>query len=304
LVAGMCGALPAPWTFPHGNLKVIDELAGDYLMSDYSEDYEDLTPYSHDDTLTIPVEPYLHPYPLHSSSVYSSPDPSYSFQYSNDDGQRKEEADETGTVRGSYSYITDEGQNIKVEYTAGPQTGFFIKNWQELQASILGAVSKYSVKYKPNEKKPPTINKTKYRQRVNGNSKAKQKTTLQKKELSKPNQYQSEDGINAGYGNRGAKGRKHKQRHHLTGFLSQKKKLTPEHPVFNPMATQTIISNQNMEKSQSYGNNSVKYNVHKNSQKERSTHIGTGMHYFDPITGQSVLLRHEPGKDAYMIYSG
>jgi len=292
LVAGMCSAIPAPLNSSRGwNLKVIDEIAGDYFSSDFSEDYEDHMPYSYENTPVSSVEPYLHPYTVHSTPVFRSPDPSYSFQYSNNDSHREEKADETGTVMGSYSYTTDEGQNIKVEYRAGPQTGFVIKNWEELQAAVLGAVSKYSVKSKTKEKRPTTIIGNKYQARMNGHSIIQPKTILKKKGLKDPSQYQSNKGMNPGYGEEEAKGRKHKHRSQSKSYFDQKNMLKEGIHVFDPMTTQTKILK------------SVKNNMYKKRQKERPIHAGTGMHYFDPLTGQSVVLRHEPEKDAYMMYS-
>ena len=51
-------------------------------------------------------------------------DRSYAFGYSGGVGdQREEEANSEGYVRGSYSYLNNEGNQIKVEYVAGKQIG-------------------------------------------------------------------------------------------------------------------------------------------------------------------------------------
>ena len=63
-------------------------------------------------------------------------DPSYSFQFSNEDSQREEENDISGVLTGSYSYKTPGGQDILVKYTAGPDTGFVIQNMEELNAAL------------------------------------------------------------------------------------------------------------------------------------------------------------------------
>merc|ERR550532_3546801 len=63
-------------------------------------------------------------------------DPSYSFQFSNEDSEREEANDISGVLTGSYSYKTPGGQDILVKYTAGSDTGFVIQNMEELNAAL------------------------------------------------------------------------------------------------------------------------------------------------------------------------
>merc|ERR1711971_881336 len=63
-------------------------------------------------------------------------DPSYNFAYAGDAGNREEAADSQGVVTGSYSYLSPEGNEILVRYTAGADTGFVIENSDELAASV------------------------------------------------------------------------------------------------------------------------------------------------------------------------
>merc|ERR550532_974174 len=63
-------------------------------------------------------------------------DPSYNFAYTGDAGNREEAADSQGVVTGSYSYLSPEGNEILVRYTAGADTGFVIENSDELAASV------------------------------------------------------------------------------------------------------------------------------------------------------------------------
>jgi len=63
-------------------------------------------------------------------------DPSYSFNFANEDSQREEANDISGVLTGSYSYKTPGGQDILVRYTAGPDTGFVIQNMDELNAAL------------------------------------------------------------------------------------------------------------------------------------------------------------------------
>ena len=51
-------------------------------------------------------------------------DGSYSFSYDNSDSARRESADASNNVVGEYSFIADNGQNYKINYRAGSQTGF------------------------------------------------------------------------------------------------------------------------------------------------------------------------------------
>ena len=68
-------------------------------------------------------------------------DPSYNFAYTGDAGNREESADSQGIVTGSYSYLSPEGNEILVRYTAGPDTGFVIENSDELAASVREATN-------------------------------------------------------------------------------------------------------------------------------------------------------------------
>merc|ERR1712088_635883 len=68
-------------------------------------------------------------------------DPSYNFAYAGDAGNREEAADSQGVVTGSYSYLSPEGNEILVRYTAGADTGFLIENSEELAASVREATN-------------------------------------------------------------------------------------------------------------------------------------------------------------------
>merc|ERR1711874_197474 len=68
-------------------------------------------------------------------------DPSYNFAYSGDAGNREEASDSQGVVTGSYSYLSPEGNEILVRYTAGADTGFVIENSEELAASVREATN-------------------------------------------------------------------------------------------------------------------------------------------------------------------
>ena len=68
-------------------------------------------------------------------------DPSYYFQYKSADSERTEDADSTGAVVGSYSYLSPGGQEIVVRYRAGADTGFVIENQDELNSALLRAAS-------------------------------------------------------------------------------------------------------------------------------------------------------------------
>merc|ERR1719242_2955601 len=68
-------------------------------------------------------------------------DPSYNFAYAGDAGNREEAADSQGVVTGSYSYLSPEGNEILVRYTAGADTGFVIENSDELAASVRDATN-------------------------------------------------------------------------------------------------------------------------------------------------------------------
>merc|ERR1712079_408351 len=68
-------------------------------------------------------------------------DPSYNFAYTGDAGNREEASDSQGVVTGSYSYLSPEGNEILVRYTAGTDTGFVIENSEELAASVREATN-------------------------------------------------------------------------------------------------------------------------------------------------------------------
>merc|ERR1712203_1065323 len=68
-------------------------------------------------------------------------DPSYNFAYTGDAGNREEASDSQGVVTGSYSYLSPEGNEILVRYTAGADTGFVIENSEDLAASVREATN-------------------------------------------------------------------------------------------------------------------------------------------------------------------
>jgi len=69
-------------------------------------------------------------------------DRSYTFGYSNGLGANREEVSNSeGYVKGSYSYLNGEGNQIKVEYVAGPEVGFVVQNQEELTASLVKATA-------------------------------------------------------------------------------------------------------------------------------------------------------------------
>merc|ERR1712158_306554 len=68
-------------------------------------------------------------------------DPSYNFAYTGDAGNREEASDSQGVVTGSYSYLSPEGAEILVRYTAGADTGFVIENSEELATSVREATN-------------------------------------------------------------------------------------------------------------------------------------------------------------------
>merc|ERR1711981_721342 len=92
--------------------------------------------------------PALDPLPSYEEAeVVAAPammmmmDPSYNFAYAGDAGNREEAADSQGVVTGSYSYLSPEGNEILVRYTAGADTGFVIENSDELAASVRDATN-------------------------------------------------------------------------------------------------------------------------------------------------------------------
>ena len=63
-------------------------------------------------------------------------DPSYNFDFSNEDSSRSEINDINNELTGSYSYLTPGGEEINVRYRAGADTGFVIENIDEVNAAI------------------------------------------------------------------------------------------------------------------------------------------------------------------------
>lgn len=55
-------------------------------------------------------------------------DPSYSFNYNTPTGQKTEDADSTGRVKGQYSYTDDIGETHSVQYHASKESGFEVTN--------------------------------------------------------------------------------------------------------------------------------------------------------------------------------
>ena len=94
-------------------------------------------------------------------------DRSYSFSFSEDRGipgwisSRQEEADSDGQVKGRYSYVNDDGNEIAVQYSAGAETGFVVHNDDELKAQVQKATESASSKVKKMKivKKPRKDNK-------------------------------------------------------------------------------------------------------------------------------------------------
>merc|ERR1712051_460678 len=91
--------------------------------------------------------PALEPLPSYEEAeVAAAPammmmDPSCNFAYAGDAGNREEAANSQGVVTGSYSYLSPEGNEILVRYTAGADTGFVIENSDELAASVRQATT-------------------------------------------------------------------------------------------------------------------------------------------------------------------
>ena len=79
-------------------------------------------------------------------------DRSYSFSYAEDRGipgwisRRQEQADSNGQVKGRYSYVNDDGNEIAVQYSAGAGIGFKVENKNELKSQVrkatFGGISK------------------------------------------------------------------------------------------------------------------------------------------------------------------
>jgi len=100
--------------------------------------HEDV-PYVHEE---IVAEPYIHD---DGSSAAANTDASYGFAFNEDSAERKESADASGLIQGSYKYTTAEGNNINVEYEAGSGIGFVIKNQDDLNAAIRKATEDGSI---------------------------------------------------------------------------------------------------------------------------------------------------------------
>ena len=58
------------------------------------------------------------------------------FRFEESDHSRQEEADANGNIKGKYSYKNSEGNDIVVQYSAGPNQGFVIENQEELAQSV------------------------------------------------------------------------------------------------------------------------------------------------------------------------
>ena len=61
------------------------------------------------------------------------------FRFEESDHSRQEEADANGNIKGKYSYKNSEGNDIVVQYSAGPNQGFVIENQEELAQSVAKA---------------------------------------------------------------------------------------------------------------------------------------------------------------------
>ena len=100
-------------------------------------------------------------------------DRSYSFSYAEDRGipgwisRRQEEADSNGKVKGRYSYVNDDGNEIAVQYSAGAGIGFVVENKQELKAQVTKATFDGVSK----GKRVKVVKKSKNKSRKGGNSK-------------------------------------------------------------------------------------------------------------------------------------
>merc|ERR1711963_169196 len=88
-----------------------------------------------------PPAPVAQPTSLYGAPAPLEPLPSYDFAYTGDAGNREEASDSQGVVTGSYSYLSPEGNEILVRYTAGADTGFVIENSDELAASVRAATN-------------------------------------------------------------------------------------------------------------------------------------------------------------------
>merc|ERR1712130_528014 len=90
------------------------------------------------------------PEPVKAAAPMMMMDPSYNFEFSNEDSERSESNDINGVLKGSYSYKTPGGQDILVKYSAGAETGFVIENMDEVNAAIeRSAAEPVAVKAQP-----------------------------------------------------------------------------------------------------------------------------------------------------------
>ena len=62
----------------------------------------------------------------------------YSYGYKVSDKSVSQEADKDGEVRGSYSYVMEDGSEIEVRYTAG-KNGFVVENLEDVMAKVSAA---------------------------------------------------------------------------------------------------------------------------------------------------------------------
>ena len=103
---------------------------------------------------TLPSTLYEAPAEVYSAPVTPAPaapalpvtpqpmmqmDASYNFRFEESDHSREEESDPNGNIQGSYSYVNNDGNNIQVRYSAGPEKGFVIENSEELVQSVAKA---------------------------------------------------------------------------------------------------------------------------------------------------------------------
>jgi len=119
VIAARSGSVSSPAAQPYIHEEIEAE---PYIHED--------VPYVHEE---IVAEPYIHD---DGSSAAANTDASYGFAYNEDSAERKESADASGLIQGSYKYTNAEGNNINVEYEAGSGIGFVIKNQDDLNAAI------------------------------------------------------------------------------------------------------------------------------------------------------------------------
>ena len=107
-------------------------------------------------------------------------DRSYAFSYAEDRGipgwisKRQEEADSNGQVKGRYSYVNDDGNEIAVQYSAGAGIGFVVENKDELKAQVRKATEHGSSKIA----KVKVVKKSKSKSRNEGT--ARRRTVVRK----------------------------------------------------------------------------------------------------------------------------